>query len=409
MKVRRQRRPALFWWVTGAIVIVAVVAAAVSVFVARQSHESSKRESTQQTESAVPPKPVSVASNDLFFGNAYWGRYVNQWATESGKGTAYPFSRLNEFDRESYNAWVAGLECPTVAGLNLTPAQEDATLTFNCSPEYLPEASKWFTSFMLANNHTDNQGADGFAETQQQLGENNIQYFGHYDPRVTDEICEVTAWPVTVTYDDDSTKDAELPIALCGFHGVFRIPPEESIAVMEQYAQYMPVIAMTHMGAEYEAAPGSYTINAYRSMIDHGADMVLGDHPHWIQNTEAYEGKLIVYSMGNFIFDQQANAEVTRSAAIRVLMQTNEADSATIDQWLALGSTCTAYHDDCLAQIEQQGLKKLPFTYQFGVVGVDTAQKITKPATEEQTQKILERLDWNTTMQGLVQPYSALQ
>jgi len=87
---------------------------------------------------------------------------------------------------------------PTVAGFSQTSAEEDATLSFNCSPTYLPEAAKWFTAFTLANNHTDNQGPEGFAETKQHLQENNIQYFGNYDPYVADDACEVLAIPATV-------------------------------------------------------------------------------------------------------------------------------------------------------------------------------------------------------------------
>jgi poly-gamma-glutamate synthesis protein (capsule biosynthesis protein) len=333
---------------------------------------------------------------------------MNDWAMDSPLKTAYPFSRLNEFHRDQYNAWITGLECPTKSGVHMTSAEMEVALQFNCSPDYLPEAAKWFTAFTLANNHTDNQGVDGFNETKQLLDKNGIQYFGHYDPRALDDICDVISLPVTITNDDTSTTNGKLPIAMCGYHGVFRIPPPESVAVMEKYAKLMPVFAMPHMGVEYEPAPDQLKTDFYRSLIDAGADAVFGDHPHWIQNTESYKGHLIVYSMGNFMFDQQGSTELERSAAIQVVLKINDNDKAMLKKWLELGEKCSSYHDTCLQDAKSEGLKKLNISFQFGVVGTNDGNKITKPATPEAQKSILQRLNWQSTMNQLQSPYGTL-
>ena len=365
---------------------------------------TSKRQATPEI---IEAQPVQARSRMLFTGNVYWGRYMNNWSQASGLKTAYPFSRLNEFNKQDYQAWIGGLECPLVAGGHLTAAQEEATLSFNCSPEYLTEAAKWFDVFTLANNHTDNQGAAGFAETKQQLDSHDIQYFGHYDPRVLDEICEVISIDTLVTYSDKTTKTLQLPVALCGYHGVFRIPSEEALSVMEEYSKVMPVIAMPHAGAEYKPEPDQIKTTLYRSMIDHGADVVIGDHPHWIQSTEAYKGKLIVYSMGNFIFDQQFNAEVTRSAAIQ-LQLTAKGASKDLTAWTKIGAECHRYHDSCLKLIKAEGLTRLDMTFQYGAIGSTNKGRLTHPASATEQQAILERLRWNTTMSGLQPPYARL-
>lgn len=398
------------WWVIGLSVLCVAAATIGGVFAVLKVYSPQGVEPATVQQDATRPKPVSLTTNTLYTGNIYWGRYVNEWAMASPLKTAYPFSRLNEFHRESYNAWITGLECPTVAGFSQTPAQENATLSFNCSPDYLPEAAKWFTVTTLANNHTDNRGVEGFEETKKHLEENGIQYFGHYDPMLKDEACEVIALPVTVTYDNDEKKQHALPVAMCGFHGVFKVPPPETIAQISQYAELMPVIALPHMGAEYTATPDALKIKTYRAMIDAGADMVLGDHPHWIQPTESYQGKLIVYSMGNFLFDQQGVKELTRSAAIRVVMNTTE-DARTdgqLEKWLALGDTCKIFKDTCLSVAKTQQLKELPIKYQFGVVGSNDDNKITKPASESEQAAILQRLNWNQTMNLLQPPQSSL-
>lgn len=390
--------------ITLLMAVILTVVATVWVTIATQN-KVPHLESTSET---PPARPISFTANTLFMGDIYWGRYMNDWAMASPLKTAYPFSRLNEFNREKYDAWIADLECPTVPGFTQTSLEEDTTLSFNCSPDYLPEAAKWFTAVSLANNHTDNRGADGFVQTQQQLEANRMQYFGHYDPTVTEDACEVITLPVKVTYDDTSIKDQKLPIALCGFHGVFKIPPASTIAQIKKYAEYMPVIAMPHMGAEYQTAPDELRIQTYRSMIDAGADVVLGNHPHWIQTTEAYKGKLIVYSMGNFMFDQQANQEVTRSAAINVVMKSTASSNRDLIPWLSFGGDCAIYKDQCLQRAIDQNLKKLPVEYRFGVVGSNDSGKITKPATPEQTALILQRLKWTQTMSQLQPPQGSL-
>lgn len=364
---------------------------------------------TQQVSEPKPtPQPASIYSNVLFTGNTFWGRYINDWSMASPLKYAYPFSRLNEFHREQYNAWITGLECPTKPGVKMTSAEMNVALQFNCSPEYLPEAAKWFDVFMLSNNHTDNQGIDGFEETRSQLDKNGIQYFGHYDPRVLEDICEVISLPVTVTNDDKSVVSGKLPVALCGYHGVFRIPSAEAVSVMRHYSELMPVIAMTHMGTEYEPASDQLRTNFYRQLIDGGADMVLGDHPHWVQNTESYKGHLIVYSMGNFLFDQQGDPELTRSAAIQVVIKSSGNSNGMVKKWLALGEQCEEFHDTCLTKAEKQDLTKLDLTFEFGVVGTNSDNKIVKPATAKQQAAILERLQWQSTMTQLQAPYSKL-
>lgn len=373
-------------------------------------HRSSpKKQETTHTQTPLPaPKPLVVTTRALFSGDVYWGRYTNEQAQKSPLGTAYPFSRLNEFHRDNYDAWVADLECPVTSGAHPTAAEEEATLTFNCSPDYLPEAAKWFTVFSLANNHTDNQGGQaGVKETRQHLETNGIQYFGNPDPEILDDVCEVVSFPVHYTMSDTSVKKGFLPVALCGYHGVFKIPSAASLAVMQKYSKVMPVIAYPHSGAEYKPAPDEIKTTLYRAMIDNGADVVLGDHPHWIQPTESYKGHLIVYAMNNFMFDQQFNLEVTRAANVDLtLTLAKNADTSQLTQWLAVGEQCKTFHDDCLATIESKQLTKLDFEWHFAIVASRDDGYLAHPASAADTTAILDRLKWSQTVAQLQPPYN---
>ena len=64
------------------------------------------------------------------------------------------------------------------------------------------------------------------------------------------------------------------------------------------------VIAFPHWGIEYTFGPSASQQRLGRQMIDAGADLVIGNHPHWVQSVEIYKGKPIWYSLGNFTFDQ---------------------------------------------------------------------------------------------------------
>ena len=64
------------------------------------------------------------------------------------------------------------------------------------------------------------------------------------------------------------------------------------------------VVVMVSWGVEYTNKASSHQVEMAHSLIDAGADIIIGSHPHWVQQIEFYEGKPIFYSLGNYIFDQ---------------------------------------------------------------------------------------------------------
>jgi len=386
-------------WTIFAIVLI-IVTGLVTLWATLPHHDKKKEglSPLAREASAAEPTLSGVESKLLFTGDIYWGRSMTKWSEASPLKTAYPFSGLSGFEKDNYDAWIGNLECPTVPGVTPTKQEEQVLLMFNCSTDYLPEFAKWFDIVSLANNHTDNRHASGFSATREQLGIHNIQYFGHYDPSVVDEVCEIVSMPVRVVFGSVKEEAGSLPFALCGYHGVFKVPSDESLAVMQRYAKYMPVIAMPHMGTEYKPSADSLRTNLYRKMIDNGADAVLGGHPHWVQNSESYNGKLIVYSLGNFIFDQQFEPDVMRSAVMTLdLKLGKDYDKKQLESWLELGPTCKGFADSCLAEIEKQNLKRLPFELTWGMLASDSSNKLTKPADATINQAVADRLNWNQT------------
>ncbi|MFV0484878.1 MAG: CapA family protein [Candidatus Saccharimonadales bacterium] len=345
------------------------------------------------------PMPVQGNMNLMFAGTTFWGRNTNKMARASNLGVKYPFSELSTLNRGDYDAWIAGLECP-ITDKGHSDYNENTLLLFNCDPDYLSEAANWFTAFSLGNNHTDNMGTDGFATTKKYLTEAGIQYFGHYDYRNTDQICQPVVLPMRLEYSDGSEQAYDIPMGLCGIHGVFGVPTEAALQVVKEYSKIMPTIVMPHMGAEYKAESDTLRQNIYRKLIDYGAEMVLGDHPHWIQNTEAYKGKLIVYSMGNFMFDQLWSAETSRATTIEATATFEKEQN--FEDWAELGEQCEDDRASCLQNIKEANLPRLDVDWDFDYHGtISTETRIPRLAGADEQAAIGTRLNWANTIKNL--------
>jgi len=68
------------------------------------------------------------------------------------------------------------------------------------------------------------------------------------------------------------------------------------------------IVTYMHFGNEYSNSPNENQVKIAHELIDYGADVVIGAHPHVTEGIEMYNGKPIFYSLGNFIFDQSNTA-----------------------------------------------------------------------------------------------------
>jgi poly-gamma-glutamate synthesis protein (capsule biosynthesis protein) len=150
----------------------------------------------------------------------------------------------------------------------------------------------------LANNHITNFGLEGLGETANILQQNGITGFGQ-----------------SGQIDYLTIKGKK--IALVGFvelganWGGLNNATEENVAKLVAQAKKNAGIVITafHWGTEYQTHPTDNQIKLAHIAVDNGADLVLGNHPHWIQDSEIYKGKFITYAQGNTIFDQDWSQE----------------------------------------------------------------------------------------------------
>lgn len=89
--------------------------------------------------------------------------------------------------------------------------------------------------------------------------------------------------------------------------------------ITEAKKQVDILIVYPSWGVEYRDSAVSGQQKLAHAIIDAGADIIIGSHPHWVQNFEVYKDKPIFYSLGNFIFDQTHTQETRQSMVVNSL------------------------------------------------------------------------------------------
>jgi len=208
----------------------------------------------------------------------------------------YPLSGTAGILRQG-DLTVISLEAPLIDGC---PPSEEG-FTFCGRPGFadaLVDASVDVAT--LENNHIGNYGVEGVDATKELLTAKGIAWADAYTPVVIDV--------------------RGLRFAFVAFNGVGgsfdRELVSRQIAAVRDQADV--VVAAFHWGTEYvsipEAAPGiaeDNPVEIAHLAVDAGADLIIGNHPHWVQAVEVYKDRLITYAHGNFIVDQMWSRETT--------------------------------------------------------------------------------------------------
>ena len=195
---------------------------------------------------------------------------------------SYPFEKTAEVLKKA-DLTLINLEGPLVKNCPLT----NTGLVFCGNPRGIEGMLSARVNLVnLANNHTFDYGQKGLLETVKVL--------------TTAGITPVEPEKIIIK------KSKGQKFAFLGYGDVNQKVSEEKVQAQIREAESSAniVVVSFHWGAEYTACPNQRQRDLARLAIDSGADLIIGNHPHWIQAVEIYKEKLIVYSHGNFIFDQ---------------------------------------------------------------------------------------------------------
>ncbi|MBP9804819.1 MAG: CapA family protein [Candidatus Accumulibacter sp.] len=198
---------------------------------------------------------------------------------------------------------IGNLECPIAS---VGKPLDSKIATFRAHPGVLPVLAGRFDALSVANNHSGDYGRAAFLETLGHLSGHGIAAFGGgrqlaeaHRPLWIDRRGLRIA---VLAYNEFKPRSFEAGAEWPGIAW-----SEDSQVVTDIRAARAAgadlVIPFMHWGWERERQPSARQRQLARTMIDAGADLVVGGHPHVTQGAEYYQGKLIVYSLGNFVFD----------------------------------------------------------------------------------------------------------
>ncbi|MBS1129154.1 MAG: putative poly-gamma-glutamate biosynthesis enzyme [Proteobacteria bacterium] len=232
---------------------------------------------------------------------------------------------------------IGNLECPVAVGGQ--PHARKVAI-FRAKPNTLDVLRGRFDAVSLANNHSGDYGHAAFLETMQHLDAQGIAYFGG-------------GKNLTAAHKPLWIEKNGLRIAVLGYNefkprsfeagahwpGVAWSEDEHVIADIgaAKAAGADLVIPFMHWGWEKESRPDERQRTLARKMIDAGAALVVGGHPHVTQGAEIYKGKPIVYSLGNFVFDGFDYSGAQRGWLLRLKL-----DKTGVQEW----DTLAAQMDD---------------------------------------------------------------
>lgn len=186
-------------------------------------------------------------------------------------------------------------------------AAADKQFTFRVNPDYVTAFQDMGIDIVtLANNHSMDFGADALKDSFSTLSAAGIAYVGagnnleearniHYVKENGKTLAFLAASRVIPVPDWNATSNKAG--MLTTYDPALLL---EDIKTAKENSDY--VIVYLHWGIEREEKPKDYQRSLARQYIDAGADMVIGSHPHVLQGVEYYNGKPIIYSLGNYIF-----------------------------------------------------------------------------------------------------------
>jgi len=262
----------------------------------------------------------------LFVGDVMLSRAVGAQMRKR-QDYLFPF-RLAAENLQAYDITFGNLEGP----LSSRGTNQGSIYSFRADPSAIEGLIYGgFDVMSVANNHILDWGVSALSDTVSILDKNGIIPVGAgidfaqaNNPRMITRN-GITAAFLAYTNLYPQSLEAEAHTPGVSAWDVEEIKSDVTRIKKEKLADV--VVVSVHWGNEYETQAEQWQKNFAHALIDAGADIVVGHHPHVAQEVEEYHGGVIFYSLGNFIFDQDFSEETMRGLAGEVTVSKNGIDS----------------------------------------------------------------------------------
>ncbi len=290
-------------------------------------------------ERQIRQKPTAEANlreiHMVFVGDIMLSRSIEEIMARK-KDYRFPLLKIAS-TTESADIAFANLENP----ISSRGVKSGSIYSFRADPKTLEGLIyAGFDVVSVANNHIWDYGKQAFKDTLANLSSGGIVVVGggeSYDAAHMPKIIAVgdtriaflaysnllpvslglaSSTPAVSRYSDDTLK--------------------EDVARAKEISDF--VIVSFHWGEEYKTKHNAEQERIAKLAIDAGANLVIGHHPHVVQEIEEYKGAYIAYSLGNFIFDQNFSKDTRRGLVLLVTVKG--------DKIISIGSRKVAFTDD---------------------------------------------------------------
>jgi poly-gamma-glutamate synthesis protein (capsule biosynthesis protein) len=302
------------------LIIFLIFGLSISIFILFEVQKTQK-----EIENLASLPPIFLESKKekitLFFvGDIMLDRGVKMKIKNYGKGDyKFPFLKVSQFLKKA-DLLIGNLEGP----ISDKGKKVGSIYSFRMEPQVV-EGLKFagFDILTLANNHIFDYTKLAMEDTILRLKEVGIDYLGaglNYEEACSPKVKEIK-----------NTKVAFLAFTNLGSpfwqakensSGICWLNEENLKRGIEKAKEKADIIVVLfHFGDEYKEKANSTQKYFSHLAIDLGADLVVGHHPHVVQEIENYNGKYIAYSLGNFIFDQNFSEKTMEGLLLKVLIE----------------------------------------------------------------------------------------
>lgn len=265
-------------------------------------------------------KPSNRTITLSFVGDVIFAGHVQERLAQQGYD--YPYKPVQSY--LDADVQVANMETPvTTIG-----TQQWKEYTYQSTPKALPAFRKvGFDVVTLANNHSMDYGVSGLLDTMKNLKATHIKYAGAgktadeaYAPVIVkrkgvkiafvglSHVIPNASWKA-------QNKSSIYPNGVTGLAHLYDMPAAiNAVKKAKQLADL--VVVLPHWGEEREMTPNATQTMMAHALVDAGADLIVGSHPHVAQAVEQYKGKWIAYSLGNFLFTTSSHASTWKSVIL---------------------------------------------------------------------------------------------
>jgi poly-gamma-glutamate synthesis protein (capsule biosynthesis protein) len=267
----------------------------------------------------TPTEPVVVAApvyELVFVGDMMFDRNIRK-NIAAAEDPLLPFALIKDEIKKADVAF-GNLEGPISDG----GKRQGSIYSFRFEPvgtiNALTDAG--FDVVSIANNHIWDYGREAALDTMKHLGDVGINYVGfgkNFDEANSPVIKTVGDTRIAYLGYTEFYSKALYADDRLGLSEFDSEKMAKRIKELRESGVADIIIVSLHWGEEYQTTSNAHQRQLARTLVDAGANLIIGHHPHVAQEIEEYHGATIAYSLGNFVFDQNFSADTQHGLMLK--------------------------------------------------------------------------------------------